>query len=211
MTLLPEDIVKILVAVLIGGLIGAEREYRDKVAGFRTLIFICVGATLFTIFSLKLGGDRDPVRIASNIVSGVGFLGAGAILQKTGRITGLTTASMIWLAAALGLGIGGGHFLLCGVAGGVVLIVLLAFPKSGRWIDNAHRTRTYEVVTPVSTELLEEIKDMIIDCGLRVGKSKRVKADDEMINTWIVYGSPHGHDVLVEKLFAHPQVKRFQA
>jgi len=78
MTMILEDVIKLLLAILIGGLIGAEREFRDKAAGFRTIIFICVGATLFTLFSLKLGGDEDPVRIAANIVSGVGFLGAGA-------------------------------------------------------------------------------------------------------------------------------------
>ena len=81
---IPEDVLKILLAVLIGGLIGAEREYRDKAAGFRTIILICVGATLFTILSFRLGGDGDPTRIAANIVSGVGFLGVGAILRGPG-------------------------------------------------------------------------------------------------------------------------------
>jgi putative Mg2+ transporter-C (MgtC) family protein len=75
--ILLKDVIKLLVAILIGGLIGAEREFRDKAAGFRTIIFICVGAALFTMYSIKIGGGEDPVRIAANVVSGVGFLGAG--------------------------------------------------------------------------------------------------------------------------------------
>ena len=88
----PEDLLKILLAVVVGGAIGIEREFRDKAAGFRTLIFICLGATLFTMFSLNLAGDKDPTRIASAIVSGVGFLGAGVILREGGRVIGLTTS-----------------------------------------------------------------------------------------------------------------------
>jgi putative Mg2+ transporter-C (MgtC) family protein len=99
-----EDVVKIILAVAAGGLIGLEREFRDKAAGFRTLIFICMGAALFTIFSARLAGTNDPTRIAANIVSGVGFLGAGVILREGGRVIGLTTAATIWLTAALGIG-----------------------------------------------------------------------------------------------------------
>ncbi|HQN43268.1 MAG TPA: MgtC/SapB family protein, partial [Anaerolineaceae bacterium] len=97
MYLQPEDLLKIVLAVLVGGLIGIEREYRDKAAGFRTLIFICVGAALFTILSVRLAGDKDPTRIAASIVTGVGFLGAGVILRDGGRVIGLTTAAAIWL------------------------------------------------------------------------------------------------------------------
>lgn len=103
MTLFPEDFIQLLLAIFIGGLIGAEREYRDKAAGFRTIMLICVGATIFTNFSVKLGGDMEPTRIAASIVTGVGFLGAGAILRGSRHVTGLTTASTIWLAAALGV------------------------------------------------------------------------------------------------------------
>src|SRR5512138_2976902 len=125
----PEDILKICLALVAGGLIGIEREFRDKAAGFRTLIFICVGAALFTIFSTKLAGDRDPTRIAANIVSGVGFLGAGVILRDGGRVIGLTTAATIWLTAALGMGIGGGEYLLVAIGVVITLVVLWVFPK----------------------------------------------------------------------------------
>ena len=77
MPIIPEEIVKILLAILVGGLIGAEREFRHRAAGFRTIIFICLGSTLFTMFSLRLGGEASPVRIAAHMVTGVGFLCAG--------------------------------------------------------------------------------------------------------------------------------------
>ena len=89
------EMLKLGLAVLIGGVIGAEREFRDKAAGFRTIIFITIGATLFTIFSSILAGDKDPTRIAANIVTGIGFLGAGAIIREGGRVAGLTTAATI--------------------------------------------------------------------------------------------------------------------
>lgn len=95
MFLQPDDIIKLLYAILLGGLIGAEREMRDKSAGFRNMILICVGASLFTILSSRLAGDNDPTRVAANIITGIGFLGAGAILRDGNRITGLTTASTI--------------------------------------------------------------------------------------------------------------------
>ena len=101
MTIFHDALLKLLLAMIVGGLIGFEREYRDKAAGLRTIIFICLGATVFTMLSLRLGEQDDITRIAANVVSGVGFLGAGAILQSSGRVTGLTTASTIWLAAAV--------------------------------------------------------------------------------------------------------------
>ena len=209
MTLLPVDIVKILLAILVGGLIGAEREFRDKAAGFRTIIFICVGATLFTIFSIKIGGDMDPVRIAANIVSGVGFLGAGAILRDGGRVVGLTTASTIWLAAALGMGIGGGYFIFVSAATGVILIVLWVFPRIEGWIDNTRETRTYQTISPISREEFTRLEDMFRQCGLRV-KCRKHKRGDEMICMWEASGSPKNHERLVEMLFDDADVKEFQ-
>lgn len=210
MTILLEDVIKLLLAVLIGGLIGAEREFRDKAAGFRTIIFICVGATLFTLFSLKLGGDEDPVRIAANVVSGVGFLGAGVILRDRGRIIGLTTASTIWLAAALGMGIAGGHYLFSSAATGAILIVLWVFPAFEEWIDTAREQRTYQVICPINREKFGQLEGMFRQCGLRVRSHQQIKRGDEMICTWEASGSPRNHDRLMEALFADDDVTEFQ-
>jgi putative Mg2+ transporter-C (MgtC) family protein len=210
MDFLTEDVIKILLAILVGGLIGAEREYRDKAAGFRTIIFICLGATLYTMFSLKIGGEEDPVRIAANVVSGVGFLGAGAILRGAGGIVGLTTAATIWLAAAFGVGIGGGEFLFAAVAAIMVLLILMVFPRLEAWIDNLRNAVTYEVVIPVADELFEQLNTIFLECGLSVRDIKRTKSGQNMRCTFQVDGTPQCHDHLVSKLMAHPEVLEFQ-
>ncbi len=121
---MPGDILRLLYAALLGGLIGWERQKHEKAAGFRTIILITVGATLFTMFSELLAGPDESARIASNIVVGVGFLGAGVILRHEARITGLTTAATIWFAAAVGMGVGGGYLGLSAAATGIALVVL---------------------------------------------------------------------------------------
>jgi putative Mg2+ transporter-C (MgtC) family protein len=208
MTILLDDVIKLLLALLIGGLIGAEREFRDKAAGFRTIIFICVGATLFTLFSIRLG-RHDPVRIAANIVSGVGFLGAGAILRDQGRVVGLTTASTIWLVAALGMGIGGGHYLFVGVATGVVLVVLWVFPQFEGWIGKAGETRTYYITCSIMQGWPAQLDEMFRRCSLSVRSRKRHKRGEEMICLWAAFGKHRDHDRLVEMLLDEAGVREF--
>lgn len=106
------DTLKAMGALLAGGILGFERELKDKAAGLRTITLICLGSTLFTILSYKMGmGEtEDATRIASYIISGVGFLGAGVIFKDAFSISGLTTASIIWIAAAIGMSIGFGQF-----------------------------------------------------------------------------------------------------
>lgn len=204
-----EDLIKLLMAVAIGGLIGAEREFRGKSAGLRTIIFICIGATFFTMLSFKLGGSYDPVRIASNVVVGVGFLGAGTILHGEGRIVGLTTAATIWLAAALGMGIGGGYYGLVVIATAVVLFVLIVFPRIEAWMDRLSDTRSYEVILPIRPELVKEVEAMIAASGLALRQSSRSKAASEMLCIWRVSGSSGAHMTFTDALLSHPAVRRF--
>jgi putative Mg2+ transporter-C (MgtC) family protein len=108
----PSIPLKLVLAALLGGIIGIEREIRDKPAGLRTNILICVGSTLFMSISTKvaelLGGD--PTRIAAQIISGIGFLGAGAVLHSHGFVLGLTTAATIWVVAGVGMALGSGMY-----------------------------------------------------------------------------------------------------
>ena len=120
-----ELIQRLLLAVVIGGLIGAERELRRKSAGFRTNILIALGSALFTISSLTLAPTGEPTRIAAQIVTGIGFLGAGTILRNRDGVHGLTTAATVWVNAALGVAAGGGQFRLTIIAGVITLGVLL--------------------------------------------------------------------------------------
>src|SRR5712691_10807613 len=127
----PSIPIKLILAALLGGVIGLEREIRDKPAGLRTNILICVGSTLFMSISTKvaeiLGGD--PTRIAAQIISGIGFLGAGAVLHSHGFVLGLTTAATIWVVAGVGMALGSGMYLVAVFATAMSLVTLyfLAF------------------------------------------------------------------------------------
>lgn len=103
------DIYKALGAIVAGLILGLEREMKDKSAGLKTITIICLGSALFSIISYKLAGPGDPTRIASYIVSGIGFLGAGVIFKSGFSVYGLTTAGIIWISAAIGMAIGFGE------------------------------------------------------------------------------------------------------
>jgi len=123
----PGDIFSIVLAVVLGAAIGIEREFSGKAAGLRTNILICLGAAVFTIISKRMaGGDDSLTRIAAQIVTGVGFLGAGAIIQDRGGVHGLTTAATIWFVASLGMACGAGFYELA-----VILTLLAIFVLIG--------------------------------------------------------------------------------
>lgn len=204
------EVVRLLLALVVGGLIGAEREYRDKSAGFRTMIFICFGATLFTMLSGVLGGEEDPVRIAASIVSGIGFLGAGSILRSGNRTRGLTTAATIWLTAALGMALGSGHYALVGVGTSSVLLVLWFFPRLEHYIDNIREARTYRLTLPISADLFEELEGCFRDEGLEVRSHGQAKEDERMTCTWDAYGKPAHHEALTRKLLLDGRVERLE-
>ncbi len=103
------DMYKAVIALVAGLILGFEREMKDKSAGLKTITVICLGSTLFAILSYKMSGSGDPTRIASYVVSGIGFLGAGVIFKEGFNVYGLTTAGIIWIAAAVGLAIGFGE------------------------------------------------------------------------------------------------------
>src|SRR5438045_7072868 len=128
-------LLKLGLAVILGGAIGLEREIKGKPAGLRTNILICVGSALLTDVSMRIGlvdgGPRigDPARLAAQIVSGIGFIGAGTIMQGGGMVTGLTSAATIWVVAALGIAIGAGFYIEAGGAGVLVMIVLASLAR----------------------------------------------------------------------------------
>jgi putative Mg2+ transporter-C (MgtC) family protein len=209
MTVDEMDVIKLLYAILIGGVIGAEREYRDKAAGFRTIIMICVGATLFTIFSDKISDTGDPGRIAAQIVSGVGFLGAGAILREGEQVKGLTTASTIWLAAALGMGIGIGFFGLVGLVTLLILVVLWLFPVFELWIDNRRELRTYQLIHDLNLEKAKNLEDVFKAHQMHLFDYKQYKRGGQIISEWVAHGTPANHNRLVDYLFADTDIKEF--
>lgn len=139
-----EELIRIGIAFLTGGIIGMEREYRSKPAGIRTMIMICVGSALFTILSKEIS-DISPDRIASNIVTGIGFIGAGVIFKEGLSINGLTTAALIWVTAALGMAAGLGNFVMVGVVLVVVLFTLFILQYLQDLVDRTHTVTVYKI------------------------------------------------------------------
>ncbi len=127
----PSDLLSIILAIVLGAVIGMEREISGKAAGLRTNVLICLGAAVFTIISRQMvaGTNGSVARIAAQIVTGVGFLGAGAIIQDRGGVHGLTTAATIWLVASIGMACGAGFYGLAIVAALTAILVLIGLGK----------------------------------------------------------------------------------
>ena len=198
----PGDLTKLLAALLVGGIIGFEREVHAKAAGLRTITLITLGATLFTMVSTKFAPASDPGRTAANIVVGIGFLGAGVILFSGGRVKGLTTASSIWVAAALGMAIGLGEFGLAGVATLLTVLVLWLFTRFDRLIDVVGReVRTYEIVYLAREGKVEAIEQRISASRLKTLRRRRTKLDEErQRGEWEVRGSLAHHRRFVDAM-----------
>jgi putative Mg2+ transporter-C (MgtC) family protein len=139
-------------AALCGGMVGLERELSRKPAGFRTNILICVGAAMYMTAGLLVisvdGHPGDPTRIAAQVVTGIGFLGAGAILQHRGRVTGLTSAATIWVVASIGLIAGAGFPVLAFVASCMVVLTLVVLREVEQRFLDASTTDDARVLEP---------------------------------------------------------------
>lgn len=210
--MLDDHLIKLGLAVLVGGLIGLEREFQYKAAGFRTIILITIGSTLYTIFSISIAGGTDSqTRIASNIVTGIGFLGAGTILREGGRIGGLTTAATIWLAAALGMGIAASELNLVLAATVVTLIILLIFPRVVGWMDRLRSARTYRIVFVSSTsDDLQRLRQIFKECHLLVTEDHVQITDHELSSTWRTTGTPGNQDKFTRRMLEDARVLKLE-
>lgn len=204
------DILRICAAMLAGGLIGLEREYRDKSAGFRTLIFIGAGAALITILSHKIGGDDDPGRITANIVTGIGFLGAGAILRDGMRVAGLTTAATIWLTAAIGMSFGAGEYLFGASVTALSLLVLWIFPAFEHAVDRIREEHTYEVSVIGGKTRAAEIEAMLKQLIMKVFVRQYFKEEDGLHCKWVAFGKPESHEKFIQYLLDEASVRQFK-
>jgi len=202
-------LLRLLLSVLVGGLIGAEREYRSKFAGFRTMILICLGSFLFTTFGIYItGGSND--RVASNIVTGIGFIGAGVIFQSENRINGLTTAAAIWAVAALGMGIAAGQYLLVSAATVLVMGCLLFFSRLEDLIDGLNQSRNYRITSIYTEDLLHEYERLFRHYHLRFKRVKQSKNGPDITGSWIVKGTEKQHDEFIRHLMRDESVKEFE-
>jgi putative Mg2+ transporter-C (MgtC) family protein len=210
MNLPPDIFVKLLLSIFIGGLIGAEREYRSKSAGFRTLTLICLGSALFTIFSQLIGAGSNPDRIASNIATGIGFVGAGVIFKGDSGVNGITTAAMIWVTAALGMGIGAGYE-LASVYGCVgVLLMLFAFGRLENWIDRINQLRNYKIETYSTEETMKRFEKCFKIHRLKYQRVREIKTPDSVSGEWFVRGSKKDHLAFINETLHDSSIKRFE-
>jgi putative Mg2+ transporter-C (MgtC) family protein len=133
----PHDFISIVLAVLLGAVIGLERELSGKAAGLRTNLLICLGASVFTIISrdMSAGAEGSVTRIAAQIVTGVGFLGAGAIIQDRRGVHGLTTAATIWLVASIGMACGAQFYILAVVSTLIAIVTLIGLGKLSKSLE----------------------------------------------------------------------------
>ena len=204
---------KLSLATVLGGVIGWEREASGKPAGLRTNILICIGAALLTDLSVYFstitdGVARwDPARITAQIVSGIGFLGAGTIMQARGTVTGLTTAATLWVVAAIGMATGAGAFIEATGAALLVLIVLIPMSWVEDRIETQRRGRTIRVILTESGKV-EEILRLLEDAGLMVRQESMIKGrEGEKQVTFEVRGSSDDFRAARARLQERPDVR----
>lgn len=203
-----EFVLKLALALAIGTIIGAEREYKNKSAGLRTLILICLGATLFTMMSSLLGAENETGRIASNIVTGIGFLGAGAIMREGLTVSGLTTASSIWVTAALGMSVGAGEYFLAIVGTIIVLIVLTLFGFILPVLERYRKAIELHVTLTGDDEVV--LEDEMDRFKLRYEKTRTIKKDGDSIFLYDVSGPKDQLNLFLKTLNKNPEIKSFE-
>ena len=204
-----EVLLRLMVAFATGAAIGFEREYLSKAAGFRTLILISVGSCLFTIFSILLT-NQSPDRIASNIVTGIGFLGAGVIFREDNRVKGLTTAATIWVTAALGMGAGGGFYWFCVIGAGISLVALYLLVKFEDIIEKVNQSRSYKIGCRYKHETLSKYETMFRSHHLKFKRNKQFKNGELISGTWNVNGSEKNHDAFIKEILDDESVIEFE-
>ena len=201
------ELTKIGISLLLGSLLGLEREYQNKAAGFRTIALICMGATVFTIVSARLSGV-NPDRLASNIVTGIGFIGAGVIFKNGSNVHGLTTAATIWVVAAVGLAVGVGDYSLATVVTFVTLTILSVFEFLQFKIDALHKRRLYQL-TFDGHSFDGTIEVQLLKCNLKYRLTKKIRTQNETICRYEVFGKQKNLDIFNQFLMETSEIKAF--
>jgi len=161
---LREFVLRLGLAALLGAAIGVERDLHRRPAGVRTSAFVCFGSALFTMLSFELAhryGDTSSTRIASNLVQGIGFLGAGAILRETGGIVGLTTAATIFVEAAIGMAAGGGLYSVAGYAAALVLFSLVILGFITKRTGVKPRLLAVRIITSQTENIFGDVQQLV--------------------------------------------------
>lgn len=205
-----EEIMQLIISLIIGGIIGVEREISSKAAGFRTMILICLGSTLFTIVSTKIGANGSTDRIAANIVTGIGFIGAGVVFKEGFTVSGLTTAATIWITAALGMAIGTKDYNLAGVGAALTIVILFLFEYVQNMISRLHQQRGYRV-TFYKGPSAHEVEAKLKELSLKYIKKNETKDNEELRYTLGVFGRKTRIDLFNSYLISLDTIKSFDS
>ena len=200
---------RLLVACLLGGAIGLERELNRKAAGVRTNLLICMGAAMFTILSAVLAGDGivDKSRVASNIVQGVGFLGAGLILHNRSRVSGLTSAATVFVVASIGMACGAGQYAAAATAALIVIVALRLVGLLERRASLKSFSLIYEARGGDQTAMLTSILDAMDKAGERLANVERDAIGNLQCVSFVLTATQKQHERLRGKLLDEPAIQ----
>lgn len=219
---------RIVLSVAAGGLVGLEREWSNRAAGFRTHILVCVGATSimllsiygFSEFANEVNVRMDPARLAAQVISGIGFLGAGAIMRNGFTISGLTTAASLWVVAAIGLSVGAGFYFVSVLTTFVVLFSLFLLNRWEKRFFSLKRKRRTEMKVVCQAGQVSEIVRLVEENGIVIvdismDKKEAVLSGDLQsptvkIRLILKFDNESMLVLLIDKLSVHPAVLSFR-
>lgn len=207
-------LLRLLLATALGGLIGLEREISGKPAGLRTNILICVGAALLMELSLGIGlltperPNADPARIAAQIVSGIGFLGAGTIIQARGSVVGLTTAATLWVVAAIGMAVGAAAYVEAIGTAVLVIAVLVLLRRLEAGLERRRSEVRLRVVATEQPGVLERVEALLADAGFDVDSVDVERAADGLVASFSLTGTRQREQAVVSAILDIPGVNR---
>jgi putative Mg2+ transporter-C (MgtC) family protein len=162
------------------------------------------------MFSQLIGVGNNPDRIASNIATGIGFVGAGVIFKGEIGVNGITTAAMIWVTAALGMGIGAGYEWVSAIGCALILMMLFVFGLMERRIDLINQMRNYKIIIDNKDETMERYEKCFIAHNLKFIRGREIKSRDTMSGEWIVRGSQKNHLAFINQILHDPEVNHFE-
>ena len=205
-----EQAAQVSVAFVLGAVLGIEREFRSKPAGFRTMILISVGSCLYTILSKDLGGGVTGDRIASNIVTGIGFIGAGVIFKEGVSVNGLTTAALIWITAALGMAIGNHNYPVAFVVTLIVVLALFVLEPVQEFFYKFHKVKDYKIrIIKDGVSFQKDIEQFFIENELSFRCMKITKENHEAVYLYRINSASNKYNIVTKFLLDHEEVKSF--
>ena len=213
--LFTQTVARLVLAAVLGGIIGLEREFSRKPAGLRTNMFICIGSAMFTILSIEIAishANSDATRIAAQIIPGIGFIGAGSILHARGGVTGLTTAATLFVVASVGMACGGGYYVSAVFATGLILVCLLLLGWMERQLNLKPILVNYTLATDHSMdEVMEELGAALEENDKEMRRTRVTKLNGRKRITFSVDATRGEHKQLLQRFRGSEPLRTIEA